>query len=150
MLVDGLLGHRERSRHRDLDRLVGMCAQELDVANRHGPAALDRPRHDRHGNLGARAADDLAYAAEIDSAERIRELVRIARAPDLAVRDDVDAGALLVADGLERRLVQRLRKTLRRHAPYFTHAHTRRHHLREQRAVDKPIGLRVAPDDRRQ
>ena len=33
VVVLGLLGHRERPRHRDLDRTAGVGAQELDVAD---------------------------------------------------------------------------------------------------------------------
>ena len=119
VLVDGLLRHRERARQRDLDRLVRVGAQKLDVAHLDGPAALDRSRDDRHRNLVAGAADDLADAAAVDAVERVRELVRVAFAPDLAVRDDVDAGALLVADRFERRFVLRLLEPLGRHAPHL-------------------------------
>ena len=147
VLVDRLLRHRERARQRDLDRLARVRAQELDVANLDRPAALDRPGDDRHGDLVAGAPDDLTDARRVDAIERVREFVRIAFAANLAVRDDVDAGALLVADRVERRLVLRLLEALRRHAPNFVHADARRHHLREARAVDEPVGLRVAPDD---
>ena len=117
VLVDGLLRHRERTRQRDLDRLVGVRAQKLDVADLDGLAPLDRARHDRHRNLVAGAAHDLAEPLAVDAVERVRELVRVAFAADLAVGDDVDAGALLLADRDERRVVLRLLEPLGRHAP---------------------------------
>src|SRR5688572_28739147 len=102
--VDGLLRHREGAWQRDLDRLGRVGAQELDVADLDGPAALDRSRHDRHGNLVARATDDLADALLVYAVERVRELVGVAFPANLAVRDDIDAGALLIADRFERGL----------------------------------------------
>jgi hypothetical protein len=150
MLVDGLLRHRERTRQRDLDRLRGVGAQKLDVAHLHGPPALDRPRHDRHGNLVAGAPDDLAYSLLVDAVERVREAVRVAFAAYLAIGDDVHAGTLLLANRFERRFVLGLLEALRRHPPNFLDADARRHHLGEQGAIDEPVGLRVAADDRRQ
>ncbi len=43
VLVDGLLRHRERARQRDLDRTIGIRAQELHVAHFDGRTPLDRP-----------------------------------------------------------------------------------------------------------
>ena len=45
---------------------------------------------------------------EVEPLERVREVVRVALAADLAVRDDVDPGLLHVAHGESRRVVLRL------------------------------------------
>ena len=44
VVVLGLLGHRERPGHRDLDRAAGVRAQELDVAHLYRPRAGPRGR----------------------------------------------------------------------------------------------------------
>src|SRR6185437_15172394 len=68
--------------------------------------------------------------------------------PHLAVGEDVDAGRLHVANRQERRIVLRLLEIFRRHAPDFGRPHA--WHLGAERgAVDEPVGLRIAADDRR-
>ena len=118
--------------------------EEAHVTDLDRLAAADRPVHDRHGNLRARAADDLADAIACDTVERVRELVRVALAADFAVRDDVDAGALLLADRDDRRVVLRLLEPLGWDPPDLARTHARRHHFREHGAVDEPIGLGIA------
>ena len=54
------------------------------------------------------AALDLGGVVDVDAVERGREAVEVALAPDLAVRHDVEAGRLLLAHRLVRRVVLRL------------------------------------------
>jgi hypothetical protein len=70
-------------------------------------------------------------------------------AADLAVGDDVDAGALLVADREQRGVVLRLLEPGRLDAPQLARAGTWRDDLRQAPAVDQPVGLRVAAHQRR-
>src|SRR5262249_24539318 len=69
-------------------------------------------------------------------------------APHLAVGDDVEAGALLVADRQQGRVVLRLVEELGRDAPQLFCAHARRKAAGELLAVDQPFGLGVGPDQR--
>src|SRR5690606_3206708 len=117
MLVDRLLRHRERPGQRDLDDAVGVRAEEAHVAHLDRLAPADRSGDERHRNLRAGPADDLAVTLAVDPVERVREAVRVALAADLAVGDDVDSGALLVADRDDRRVVLRLLEMLGRYSP---------------------------------
>ncbi len=147
MLIHRLLRHRERTRQRDLDRLVGIGAQERDIVDLDRYLTLDRPGYDRHRDFPAGAAGDLANARPIDAVERVCKLVRVALASDLAVGDDVDPGAFLLADRNQRRIVLRLLQKLARHTPDVAHAYARRHVLLQCGAIDQPIRLREAADD---
>ena len=92
------------------------------------------------------AVGDRRRVVVVDAVERGGEAVGVALAAHLAVGDDVDAGALHVADREERGVVLRLLEVRLRDAPQLVHAHAR-HHGREHGAVDQPVGLRVAADD---
>ena len=83
-----------------------------------GPRAADLADHARHRRLvPAAVVDDSAGIVDVDALERGGEAVGVALAPHLAVGDDVDAGALHVADGEERGVVLRLlEERLRRRA----------------------------------
>ena len=65
-LVLGLAGHRERAGQRDLDRMVGVGAQEFDVAHLDRPQPADRPDNPRHADGAAGAPHDLRRVVEID------------------------------------------------------------------------------------
>ena len=69
-----------------------------------------------------------AGVVDVDAFERGREAVGIALAPHLAVGDDVDAGALHVADRDQGRVVLRLFEESAGDAPHLRRAHAR--HLR--------------------
>jgi hypothetical protein len=62
---------------------------------------------------------------DVHALERRGEAVGIALAPLLAVADDVDACALLVADGDERRVVLCAGQVVLRHAPQLARADAR-------------------------
>ena len=79
--------------------------------------------------------------------ERGGEAVGVALAPHLAVGDDVEPGALLVADGEQRGVVLRLVEPLRVDAPQLARAHARREAGGELLAVDQPVGLGVGADE---
>ena len=99
VLVEQLLRHGERAGNRDPDRPVGVGAQERHVPDLHrlpAPDLADDPRHDL--NLARRARGNLRRVVAVHAVERGGEAVGVAFAPHLAIGDDVDAGALLVAD----------------------------------------------------
>ena len=94
----------------------------------------------------AGAVERRAGIVDVDAFERGGEAVGIAFAPHLAVGDDVEAGALLVADGEQRGVILRLLEKFRRDAPQLLGAHARRKPAGELLAVDQPVGLRVGAD----
>ena len=147
MVVLRLLAHRERAGHRHADRPRRQRAQELRVAHLHRPRTPDRPDHARHRVRMARAVERRSRVVEVEPLERVREVVRVALAPDLAVGDDVDAGLLHVAHGEHGRVVLRLLEPRLVDAPQLARGHARRQPPRELRAVDQPVGLRIAADD---
>jgi hypothetical protein len=97
-IVLRLLRHGEGTGHRDLDGAVGVGAEELHVVHfDRMPAAhlAGDPRH-RIGMAGA--VERGARIVDVDALERRGEAVGVALAPHFAVGDDIEAGALLVAD----------------------------------------------------
>ena len=84
-----------------------------------------------------------AGIVDVDAVERGGEAVRVALAAHLAVGDDVEAGALLIADREDRRILLRLLEPLRLDAPEFLRPHARRKAAGELLAVDQPVGLRI-------
>ena len=147
-VVLGLLAHRERARERDLDPAVGVRAQELDVADLDGVAADDRADDPRHRVRMARAVDRSARVVDVDTVECGREAVRVALAALLAVGHDVDPGALHVGDRDPGRVVLGLLEELGLDPPELARPHPRRESRAEALAVDEPVRLRVAADDR--
>src|SRR5262249_7293816 len=141
-IVLALRRHGERPRHRHLDGALGIGPQEFHVAHLDRMLAPDRTDHPRHGRESAGAIRSLAGIVEVDARERGGEAGRIAPAPLLAVGDDVEAGAPLVADGEERGVVLRRLEPRRIDAPEILRAYPR-HHLREALAVDQPVRLGI-------
>ena len=145
-IVLRLLAQGERARHRRLDRAAGVGAQHRKIAQYDGPRPADRADHARHRNGPAGPAQRRARPFHVDAVERRGETVGIAFAPLLAVGDDVEPGALLVADREDGGVVLRRFEMLGRDAPEIVGAHAR--HLRRQpRAVDQPLRLRVGADE---
>src|SRR6185503_13334366 len=102
----------------------------------------------RHRVRVARTVERAAWVVEIHAVERGGEAVGVALAPDLAVADDVEPGLLLCANGDDGRVVLRLLQILRRDAPQLLGTHARRKAAGELLAVDQPLRLRKAADDR--
>ena len=96
----------------------------------------------------AAAVERGAGIVDVDAVERGGEAVRIALAAHLAVGDDVEPGALLLADGENGGVVLRLLEPFRRDAPQLLRPHARREAAGELLAVDQPVGLRVGADER--
>ena len=96
----------------------------------------------------AGAVEGGAGVVDVDAFERGGEAVGVTFAAHLAVGDDVEAGAFLVADGDEGGVVLRLLQPLGIDLPQFLHAHARRKPRGEVLAVDQPVGLRVGADER--
>jgi len=107
--------------------------------------APDRPHHSGHGRKPAGAVGSLAGIVEIDTRERGGKTVGIALATLLAVGDDVEAGALLIADGEQRGVILRAVEPLRINEPKIVRAHAR-HLLGKLGPVDQPVRLRVGAD----
>ena len=82
----------------------------------------------------------------VDALQRRGEMVGVALAPHLAVGDDVDAGALHVADGEQGGVVLRLLQERLGHAPDLVQPRAR-HDLAQHLAVHQPVGLRIGADD---
>ena len=133
--------------HGDLDHAVGIGAQELKVAHFHRMLAAHFAGHARHRIGMTRAVKRGAGIVDVDAFERGGEAVGIAFAPHLAVGDDVEPGALLVANGEQRGVVLRLVEEFRRHPPQFLGAHARRKPAGELLAVDQPFRLRIGADE---
>ena len=141
-----LLPHGERAGQRDLDLAVGIGAQELKIAHFDRPAPFDGGMHARHLNFSPCTALDRRRIVGIHAFERRDKIIRIAFAAHFAIGDDVDAGALHVADRQDCRVILRFLQAVRGDAPQFMHVDAR-HALGKQRAVDQPVGLRIAADD---
>ncbi len=148
VVVLGLLGQRERARAGGLDPPRGVLAQELEVPAE--DVLLEPDRADHAGHLGGLAAvvHDRRRVVEVDPRERRDEVVRVALAADLAIRDDVDPGPLHVGDGRQGRRVLGVGQLLRGDAPDLGHAHPG-DGRRQQLAIDQPVRLGIASDDGR-
>ena len=117
VVVLRLLAHGERAGHRRLDAAVGIGAQHFQVAHLDRARAPDRADHARHRHGLPGAVDGRAGIFDVDAVERGGEAVGIAFAALLAVGDDVEAGALLIADREDRGVVLRRFKLVRRDQP---------------------------------
>ena len=148
-LVLCLLRQRERAGDRDLRRARRVRQQELGVAPLDRPLAPDPPGHARYRRGAAVGADHRAGIDRVEAVERQAEIIRVALAADLAVTDDIDAGPLHLADRDNRRIVLRFAQLRLRDAPDLMRMHPRHAVMFERRAVDQPIRLRIAADDRR-
>ena len=142
------LGHRERAGHRDLDLTLGVRPQELHITHVDRAQPPNAPDDSRHERRLAGAADHRPWMIEVDPVERGRKPVEVALAPHLAVRHDVDAGALLIANRDQRGIVLRLLEQFGGDTPELPHPHARRGIRGEQRSVDEPFRLRIRADDR--
>src|SRR5262249_24073043 len=109
--------------------------------------APDRPDDARHRNGPTVAVDDGPGIVDIDAVERGGETVGIALAPLLAVTDDIEPGAFLIADGEDGGVVLRRFELIGSDQPQIVRAHAR-HLLGQLVAVDQPIRLRIGADQR--
>ncbi len=147
VIVLGLLGHGERARHGHLDGPVGIGPQEPDILDAHRVAPPDRAHDARHVDRLAAAVLGLAGIVQVDAVQRGGEVVGVALAANLAVRHDVQAGALLVLDGDARGIILRFLEPGLRDPPELQRPRSRGELLGQLVAVDQPVGLRVAAND---
>ncbi len=84
----------------------------------------------------------------VDAFQNRHEAIRVALAPHLAVRNHVESGPLHVVDSQDRRIVLRLFEVRLFHSPYLASSDSRRKPRTEHLAVDKPVGLWIAADNR--
>ena len=114
-----------------------------------GVRPVDRADDARHRVRMPGAVERGARVVDVDAVQRRGEVVGVALAADLAVGEQVQPGALLGADRELRRVVLGLREQGGLDAPQLLGAHARREAAGELRAVDQPLGLGVAADQRR-
>src|SRR5262249_3449126 len=107
--------------------------------------APNRPYHARHGRKPASSIGSLAGIVEIDTRKRGGKPVGIALAALLAVSDDIESGALLIADGEQRGVVLRGIEPGRIDEPKILRSHPR-HLLRKLALVDQPDRLGIGAD----
>jgi hypothetical protein len=131
--------------------LIGfvVCAEEPRVLDLDGTRAMDLADDAGDGIRVAGAVERGAGIVEVDAREGRREAIRVALAPDLAVRHDVEAGRLLGADREQGRVLLGFLEPRVGNAPELPGAHARGEPRREPGAVDQPLGLRIAADERR-
>jgi hypothetical protein len=103
-----LLAHRKRARQRDLGDAIGMAAKKLHVSHFNRRRAADFIHHARHRRGLARTRHDDRRVGRVDALKRGCEPVRVALAAHFAIGDDIDSGALHIANGDNRRVVLRL------------------------------------------
>src|SRR5256885_6830955 len=139
----------ERTRDGHLDGLLRVGAQKADVLDLDGMLAPDRPDDAGNGLRTAGAAEGRARAVDVDAFERGREAVRIALAPNLTIRDDVEPRLFLRSDREPRRVVLRLTQPTLGNAPQLSRADARRTASGKLLAIDQPLGLGIAADQRR-
>ena len=147
IVVLRLAAHGEWARHSCFDHAIGVGAQHFEIAQFDRLPAADRPGDARHRNWPAIPVDHNARFFDVDAVERGGKAIGIAFAALLAVADDIEAGALLIADGEDRRVILRRFELVRRDQPQIIRPHAR-HLLGQFFAVDQPIRLRIRADER--
>jgi hypothetical protein len=95
------------------------------------------------------AADDRAGMLEVDTLERVGEVVGVALAADLPVGDDAEPGALLVGDGHDDSVVLSVAQPCGVDAPELPRAQAGRQALVERLPIDEPVRLGVGADEAR-
>ena len=148
-VVLGLLRHRERAGHGDLDQPVRIGPQELHVADLHGMLALDRADDAGYRVWMAATIERRSRIVDVDAGQGRREPVRVALATGFAVGDDVQPRSLLVVDGEQRRVVLSLLEVRRIDAPELGRPRARREAVSQALAIDQPVGLGIRPDEAR-
>ena len=122
--------------------------RNLQILHFHRVLAADLADDARHRIRMARAVERAARIVDVDAFERGGEAVGVALAPDLAVGDDVEPGLLLRPDGEQRRVVLRFGEKASGTRHSSLRAHARRETPGELLAIDQPLGLRIAADER--
>ena len=135
-------------RYRHLDHAVGVGTQKLYVTHLNGMPTADRTDNARHGIGMAATIERRARAIDVDAVQRRCEAVGVALTPHLAVGDNVEPRALLVADGEDRGVVLRLLEEFRRNAPQLLRPHARRKAAGKLLTIDQPFGLGIGPHQR--
>ena len=102
-----LLGHGVGPGHGRLNHTVGVLSQELDVSYLDRLLSTDLSNHARDWVRVTAAIECGAWMFHVNAFKRRGKAIGIAFPADLAVGDDVDTGALLIAYGEERRVILR-------------------------------------------
>src|SRR5205085_11620973 len=93
------------------------------------------------------AAGALARIVQVDPLQCGGETIAVALAADLAIGDDVDIGALHVADGQHGGIVLSLLEEWLGDAPDIAGTNTWRQSAEQLVSIDEPVWLRVAADN---
>ena len=80
---------------------------------------------------------------DVHALERGGESIRITFASNLAVGNDVQSGALLIADRADRRIILRFFEKLGGNPPQFFRASARRKSAGKFLPIDQPVRLRI-------
>src|SRR5579862_257529 len=84
----------------------------------------------------------------IEARQCVGEFVRVTLAPNLAIADDIDTGALHLANRDDGRIILRLLEVFFSNSPQLRHPHAR-HEVAELLTIDEPVGLRITADRHR-
>ncbi len=141
--VLSLLLHGEGAGHGDLHRPICVGLEELQGIDLDRTLAPDLAGDAGRGNGVARAVQRLARILQIDPLQGVGETVGVALAAHLPVGDDVDTGALLIADGDDHGIVLGFFQEFRSHAPQTGGRRAGRKARAQRHAVDQPVGLGV-------
>ena len=106
--VFGQFCHGKGTRNGDLDWPVGMRAQIGNVMHLHRMFAFDLTSNARHRDHDIAPIWHQCWIVQINARQRIGEPVEIALAADFPVRQNVDAGALLIMYRSQGRVILRL------------------------------------------
>ena len=148
VVVLGLLGHREGTGDRDLDRAVRHRAHDGHDVRLDGRRPVQWPGDPGHRHDLPGAVQALAVTGSVDAVERVDEAVGVALAPHLAVGDDVEPGAHLFEHRQLGGIALRFAEELVGHPPQRVALDAHGQVAVEVVLVDQPARLAPAPDER--
>ena len=125
------------------DYPAGIGSEELKVSYLYGMLATNPPNDARHRVGMTAAVKRRAGILQVRTVQCRGKPVRVAFAPDLAIRDDVESRAFLIADGQNGRVILRFPEELWRNAPQLAFSRAGWETACKFFAVDKPFRLRI-------
>ncbi len=146
VLIDALQSQGEGTGQGDPGAATGVAAQEAHVLDLDGAGPSDGADHAWHLNPAPWTQLDGPRPCRIHPLQRQDEAVGIALPADLAVGDDVDAGALHVFDGQAGGVVLGLGQDLRSRSPDVRRIDAGHVVAPQPVLIDQPVRLRIAAD----